>query len=194
MFYLLSSSLKPLAKNTPPSFTSIPLDSITDNAVYSLAIEVSDLENDTITITAPILPAWLTFSLSDSVSTIAGTSSAGHIDGPGSSARFDNPSGVAVDRQGNIYVADYDNHCIRKIDPNGNVSTIAGTGSPGHTDGPGTSARFNYPSGVAVDLQGNVYVADYINHRIRKIDPYGNVTTIAGTGSQGNTDGPGTSS
>ena len=133
------------------------------------------------------------------VSTIAGTGSAGFTDGQGSSARFNNPVAVAADGSGNIYVADYLNHRIRKIDTSttqNNVTTIAGTGSIGSTDGPGSSARFNYPSGITVDGSGNVYVADLRNNRIRKIDTSTtqyNVTTIAGTGSTGNIDGPGSS-
>ena len=92
----------------------------------------------------------------------------GHTDGTGTSAKFSSPTGVAVDGAGNVYVADKDNHRIRKITTSGVVSTLAGS-SQGYTDGTGTSAQFNYPTGVAVDGAGNVYVADQYNHRIRKI-------------------------
>ncbi len=78
-------------------------------------------------------------------------------------------AGVAVDGAGNVYVADYVNHRIRKITTSGVVSTLAGSGTSGYADGTGTSAHFNYPFGVAVDGAGNVYVADDVNHRIRKI-------------------------
>ena len=89
------------------------------------------------------------------------------------------PYGVAVDGAGNVYVADTVNHRIRKITTSGVVSTLAGSSS-GYTDGTGTSAKFSYPSGVAVDGAGNVYVADTYNHRIRKITASGVVSTLAG--------------
>ena len=100
--------------------------------------------------------------------------------------RFSSPQGeVAVDSDGNLYVADYFNHLIRKITPAGAVSTLAGTvtdriGVSGTDDGIGTEAQFYYPSGVAVDSSGNVYVADADNNRIRKITtPAGVVSTLA---------------
>ena len=92
------------------------------------------------------------------------------------------PSGVAVDSQGVVYVADQNNHVIRKISASGNISTFAGVlgQGPGFVDGPGTSASFSSPFGVAVDQQFNVYVADSGNNAIRKIKPDGTVSTLAG--------------
>ncbi len=91
------------------------------------------------------------------------------------------PVGVAVDSQGNVYVADHDNHAIRKIAPEGTLSTLAGMpGESGSRDGEGSAARFHGPRGVAVDAKGNVYVADNLNHTIRKITPEGRVSTFAG--------------
>lgn len=106
----------------------------------------------------------------------------GNADGIGSAAHFNKPKGTAVDSSGNIYVADTDHHTIRKITPAGVVTTLAGLAdNSGNTDGAGSAARFNYPSGVAVDNTGNLYVADEGNHTIRKISPTGVVTTLAGS-------------
>ena len=128
------------------------------------------------------------------VTTLAGTAGiSGSTDGTGAAARFFYPYGVAVDSSDNVYVADSDNHTIRKITPGGVVTTLAGTaGSRGNIDATGAVARFNTPIGVAVDSSDNVYVADADNQTIRKITPGGVVTTLAGTaGSFGSTDGTG---
>ena len=126
------------------------------------------------------------------VSTFAGSGTQGSNDGTGTAASFLGPTGVAVDGDDNVYVADYGNHTIRKISPAGEVTTFAGSGSPGSADGTGTAASFDLPHGVAVDTDGNVYVADFGNHTIRKITPAGEVTTFAGSGSPGSSDGTGT--
>ena len=124
------------------------------------------------------------------VSTFAGTGGTGSSNGPGNQATFRDPSGVAVDSSGNVYVADSDNWQIRKITPEGVVSLLAGRSNPmpGFRDGAGDQARFRLPVGVAVDLSGNVYVADKDNHRIRKVTPTGAVSTIAGDGQWGYSD------
>ena len=126
------------------------------------------------------------------VSTLAGNSAQGSTDGAGSAASFNSPTGIAVDVSGNIYVADMYNHRIRKITAAGVVSTLAGNGTPGRTDGAGTAASFNIPAGIAVDVSGNIYVADTYNHLIRKITTAGVVSTLAGNGTSGSTDGVGT--
>jgi sugar lactone lactonase YvrE len=115
----------------------------------------------------------------------------GWVDGLGTDARFMNPLGLAADAQGNVYVADTGNHRIRKISASGTVSTLAGTGFAGYRDGQAAQAQFNAPGAVAVDAQGNVFVADFANHRIRKITPQGDVMTIVGQ-SKGSLDGVGT--
>jgi hypothetical protein len=115
------------------------------------------------------------------VTTLAGGAGAGTTDGTGSAAHFNSPRGVAVDGTGNVYVADTYNHTIRKVTAAGVVITLAGTaGIPGSINSTGTAARFNTPSGIAVD-GSNVYVADTANHTIRKITTSGAVSTLAGT-------------
>ncbi len=126
-----------------------------------------------------------------SVNTLAGTGTIGSMDGVGTLAQFKSPSDVAVDSAGNVYVADSSNHLIRKITPAKVVSTFAGS-TIGTADGIGSSAQFNYPTGVAVDSAGNVYVADNSNHLIRKITPAKVVSTFAGS-TIGTADGIGSS-
>ncbi len=128
------------------------------------------------------------------VTTLAGTAgSSGSADGTGAAARFTNPTGVAVDAAGTLYVADQSNNTIRRITQAGVVTTLAGlAGSPGSANGTGAAARFNAPSGVAVDAAGTLYVADQGNHTIRRISAAGVVTTLAGSaGSPGSANGTG---
>ena len=113
----------------------------------------------------------------------------GFADGQGRNALFNRPSGITIDAAGNLYVADSQNHRIRRITPKGEVSTLAG-GEKGFADGQGRNARFFFPSGIAMDAAGNLYVTDYENHSIRKVTSKGEVTTIAG-GKQGFADGEG---
>ena len=129
------------------------------------------------------------------VTTLAGTANlAGNVDGSGANAQFNSPSGIAVDAAGNLYVVDPGNQNIRKITPAGVVTTLAGTTGvafTGRTDGSGAS-RFGYPHYIAVDAAGNVYVTDTVGQIVRKITPTGVVTTLAGTrGVNGSADGSG---
>lgn len=136
------------------------------------------------------------------VSVFAGSTnpnaSSGSADGTSTAASFNNPRGIAVDSVGNVYVADTNNHTIRKITPAGVVTTLAGSaGTPtknsaGNSDGLGKNARFNTPIGLSVDASGNLYVADKGNNVVRKISPSGLVTTLAGApGAASGTDGTG---
>jgi sugar lactone lactonase YvrE len=128
------------------------------------------------------------------VTTLAGDATArGNVDGTGNAARFNHPIGLAIDSAGNLYVADTFTDTVRKITPAGAVSTLAGSNAvTGSTDGSGSAARFNNPSGVTADASGIVYVTDTGNNTIRKITADGTVTTLAGLpGVSGSTDGTG---
>jgi len=145
-------------------------------------IYVADAGNNSIRMITP----------AGAVSTLAGNGKQGLVNGTGAAALFFEPTGIACDGQGNIYVADERNNCVRKITPAGVVSTLAGSGAPGFANGNGTAALFFYPAGIACDGQGNIYVADQFNQRIRVITPSGTVSTLAGSGAVGFADGDGT--
>jgi len=125
------------------------------------------------------------------ISRIAGTGSGGDTGDGGlaTEAKLKKPRGVYADSFGEIYIADTDNHKIRKIDIFGVITTVAGTGSSGDTGdgGAATSARLNNPKGILKDTAGNLYIADCYNDKIRKVNTFGTITTIAGTGSGGDT-------
>jgi hypothetical protein len=125
------------------------------------------------------------------ITTIAGNGTNGYS-GDGSaatSAELDNPSDVAIDSSGNIYIADYSNNRVRKVNTSGVISTYAGTGTWGYSGdgGQATSAKLATPSGVALDSSGNLYIADFENKRIRKVSTSGVITTVAGNGTGGDT-------
>lgn len=131
------------------------------------------------------------------VSTLAGAGAPGYVDGKGELSALSTPAGITVDLSGNIFIADQQNHCIRKITPDGTVTTIAGKGGAnggeqGYIDAQGTAARFNQPFDVKVDRKGNLYVADAGNNCIRKITLAGVVSTFAGNGDYDYADGTGT--
>jgi len=135
----------------------------------------------------------------ESVTTIAGNGEVGLLDGMGANAKFNYPRGIVIDSKGNLFVSDSWNHRIRKISTNGIVSTFAGGGKSAlvnavgandddfgtYKDGPDTTARFHTPCGLAIDSEDNIYVADALNHMIRKITKEGLVSTIAGNGIAG---------
>ena len=126
---------------------------------------------------------------SGAITTVAGTGVTGYSGdgGPATAAQFDGPRSLAGDAAGNLYVADDNNHRIRRIDPAGLVMTVAGTGVEGSAGdgGPARSAQLNHPRGVAVDGRGAVFIADSMSHRIRMVDPTGVISTVAGCGRQG---------
>jgi sugar lactone lactonase YvrE len=146
-------------------------------------VYVSDSNNNTIR----------KISAAGAVTTLAGKPGLlGSADGTGSAARFADPRGIAVDGSGNLYVGDTGNNTLRKISPDGTVTTLAGSaGHSGSTDGSGSAARFYGPFGVAVFGSGNIFVADEGNNAIREITPAGAVTTLAGGSGAGSSDGAG---
>lgn len=120
------------------------------------------------------------------ISTVAGTGEQGHSGdgGPATEARLNRPRGIAIDTAGILYIADANNHKVRRVDPNGTIATVAGTGDEGYSGDGGlaTEARLNEPYAVAVDSFGNIYIADADNRTVRKVDRDGIITTAAGTG------------
>jgi sugar lactone lactonase YvrE len=127
------------------------------------------------------------------ISTVAGNGGLGYSGdgGPATAAQLNGPAGVAVDSSGNLYIADENNDVIRKVGTNGIITTFAGngTGGFGGDNGAAVSARLSLPSGVATDKNGNVYIADMANQRVRKVDIYGTITTVAGNGTGTGTGG-----
>lgn len=128
-----------------------------------------------------------------SIVTVAGTGEKGFSGdgGPGIKARFHRPVGLAVDADGNLFIADRDNHRVRKVSPEGIITTVAGTGEPGFSGdgGAATRARLNMPNFLVVDRVGNLLISDAMNGRVRKVSKAGIITTIAGSGSADDGDG-----
>jgi len=175
------------------NLATLPSAENTDSTVDIAGVAVDPLGN--LLVADTLNSTILRLAADGAVSTVAGRGPAeGSADGTGAAARFRFPVGLAVDAAGGAYVADSANHTIRKISSAGVVSTLAGlAGIVGAVDGTGSAARFNYPSAVAVDGGGNLYVADSGNYTVRKITPGGVVTTLAGlAGSAGSVDGSGT--
>jgi hypothetical protein len=123
------------------------------------------------------------------INAFAGTGSFGYTGdgGPATLATLDYPFGVAADGSGNVYIADGGNNAIRKVNANGIITTIAGTGTAGYSgdNGPATLAQLNDPQELVLDPSGNLYISDALNYRVRKVDTNGVITTIAGTGTSG---------
>ncbi|MDX9784109.1 MAG: hypothetical protein RBT72_05065 [Spirochaetia bacterium] len=152
--------------------------------VWKKSARVFIAQGKTTTVTWTMDPSEM--SLRPGVRTFAGGDTSGYLNGTGTGARFYYPSDIIMDGSGNLYVADANNHCIRKITPFGAVSTFAGSGSAGFQDGIGAEATFREPTGIAIS-GSTLYVADKGNHAIRKVlISNGTVTTVAGTGTAGN--------
>ena len=122
-----------------------------------------------------------TVSTAGVVTTLAGNGTTGFTNATATAAAFSSPAGLVVDNSGNVFVADTDNHCIRRISSQGVVTTFAGSGSAGSTDSTGTAASFNAPRGIALEASGTLLVADTGNNRIRRINNSGVVSTVIST-------------
>ena len=127
-------------------------------------------------------------SADGTITTVAGTGRRGYSGdgGPAINAMLNQPNGLAVDGSGNLYIADLDNH-VRRVSAAGIITTVAGAGGSGYSGdgGPAITAQLNYPAAVAADGFGNLYIADYDNHRIRKVSPGGIISSVAGGGTGG---------
>lgn len=149
----------------------------TTTGVYTISVSASNAFG-----AATPAECILTIGATPLVFSVLAGGKAGSMDGTGAAAQFDTPNGLAIDTQGNLYVADTGNFTIRKVSASGVVTTIAGSaGIKGSSDGRGASALFSSPTGIAVDATGNLYVTDTGNNTIRKIDTTGQSSTIAGT-------------
>ncbi|WP_339317897.1 stalk domain-containing protein [Paenibacillus sp. FSL R10-2734] len=185
-FMLISGSLSSIVtaeavQNTSGDVQGTITQNASSNAVFSLkqpwGLTAVPGSNDLIIVQSGngTISKWSNGELQ----TVAGQGAEGYIDDKSGKALFNHPTYTAVDSKGNIYISDTDNHVIRKI-KNGEVYTFAGTGIAGYKDGQPNTAQFNAPGGLAVDSNNNVYVADTLNHVIRKVTPEGIVTTFVG--------------
>ncbi len=129
--------------------------------------------------------------LPNEINTFVGDGISGFINGDITNARFSFPKDITIDSEGNFYVTDSNNNSVRKITPSGTVTTLAGDGTSGFEDGIGSEAKFNFPQGITIDIEDNLYVVDVGNHSIRKITSSGMVSTIAGNGTSGFNSGVG---
>ncbi|MBI4662405.1 MAG: chitobiase/beta-hexosaminidase C-terminal domain-containing protein [Verrucomicrobia bacterium] len=133
----------------------------------------------------------ISFGAPPMVTTIAGSGTAGYMEGVGTNAQFSFPNDLVADRSGNLYVSEFNNHTIRIISPAGEVTTFVGDGTARYNDGKGKEAQLNQPAGLAIDRTGTIYLTEWGSHRIRKITPGGSVTTLAGSVFPGILDGTG---
>ncbi len=154
---------------------------------HGLAIDATD----TLYVADSALNSILVVTPKGRVTTLAGSPKGGSANGTVNKASFFDPQGIAVDATGSLYIADTGNNLIRKITPDGTVTTLAGSGTAATTDGQGTSADFNGPTGIELGPNGILYVSETTGHRVRQVAPDGTVTTIAGSGRAGTLDGTG---
>ena len=241
----IPSVLSKTVSNSVPEFLSATSDSVYEDSAYSFNVLTSDPDGNSVSVSVASSPNWLSLAakagggmtnitefpyragelatktpidyISDvvinssgviyyadwglsvirkidndgKISDFAGTPYFKGYGGDGeaaTSASLNRPAALRFDSNNNAYIADMYNHRIRKVDGNGIITTFAGTGEAGYSGdgGAATSAKLHYPTGIDFDASGNMYIADRDNHRIRKVDTNGNISTIAGTGEPGN--------
>ena len=192
------------SSNTKPTINDLKKTSAVISVSYSFTTDLTDLTpNTTYYVRAYATNAYgtgygsvVTFttsttlsSVTGAVTTFAGSASNGYSDGLGTAALFSSPAGIASDASGNLYVSDSFNNRIRKVAPDGTVTTVAGNGNAGYVDSDAANAEFYGPQGLTVDAQGNIFVADLGNNVIREITTAGVVKTVAGIGTAGYANG-----
>jgi DNA-binding beta-propeller fold protein YncE len=184
-----ASKVVVLAGTGTKGFTNGPWSSAQFNEPYGVALSPDD---KTLYVADYLNHAIRAVDLATrQVTTLAGNGTAGFANGLGDKAQFNQPYNAKADANGRLYVPDQNNHAIRRVDPDGTVSTLAGNGQSGFADGKPSEARFNNPTGLVVGPDGTIYVSDRNNHRIRAIAPAGEITTVAGDGTAGQQDGHG---
>ncbi|WP_208506260.1 SMP-30/gluconolactonase/LRE family protein, partial [Roseivirga sp. E12] len=174
-----------------PIFSTTSVTGINEGTDYKYEAKATDADNTGLFINVTTKPGWIDIEPDLEVTTLAGKLPSNFKNGSANDAVFNQPQGLTFDNAGNLYVADALHNQIRKVSPDGTVSTFAGTGLASFKDGPVLMAGFNNPTDVVFDSNGNLYVVDRNNHAIRKIDTNGNVTTVAGNGRSGLLDGKG---
>jgi sugar lactone lactonase YvrE len=155
----------------------VPFSAPAGVAVHGTTIYISDVATNTI---------WSRDLQTGAETLIAGSLGSGYSGdgGPAAGAQLTGPRGLAVDAAGNLFIADSGNHAVRKIAVDGTITTVAGNGNRGFSGDEGSArrARLNTPTAVAIDSKGNLYIADTLNHRIRKVNRAGTIVTVAGSG------------
>lgn len=189
--YVADSGNNLLRKITPKGVASTLAQFAPNNGRTVSTQGVAVAGDGTVFVSDPALNQILRVTGAGKVSLLSGVKEGGSLNGPVKMASFLQPQGLAVDPAGVLYVADTGNNCIRRITPDGRVSTLAGTGVPGDRDGSATEAQFDRPYGLAVDHDGNLFVTETVGNKIRRVAPDGSVVTVAGTGETGTADGRG---